>query len=123
MPPDGSVGYLAVVAVVLQRSLTQTEDTANLLAGEVDLLPDGRTVCVDQYIYGLNSRTMLRRSSLNSLLSRVMMSSYMALFSFYQILFQQAADIFFPEYYFVADGSVGYYAAGTIILQGSFGYA
>ena len=66
---------------------------------------------------------MLWRSSLNTLLSRVMMSSYMALFSFYQVFFQQTTDIFFPEYYFVADGSVGYYAAGAIILQGSFSYA
>ena len=41
----------------------------------------------------------------------------------YQVFFQQTTDVFFPEYYFVADGSVGYYAAGAIILQGSFGYA
>ena len=52
---DGSIRYLAVVAVVLQGTLAQTEKVANFLAGEVDLISDCRAVSVDQNIYGLDS--------------------------------------------------------------------
>lgn len=64
---------------------------------------------------------ILRRSSLNSLLSRVMIFSHMALFCFYQVLFQKTADILFSEYYFVADGRVRDDTARPIILQSAFG--
>lgn len=117
---DEGVGYLAVVAVVLQRTLAQTEQTANLLTGEVDLVSDGRTVSVDQNIYGLDSTDDITAQFFELAAVTGDDTSYI-LFGFYLVIFQKTANVLFPEYYFVADGRVRYDTARPIILQSTFG--